>query len=258
MRGKSRGLTKWVVVVAGISPFMSPSVGWSQMVGPREAGRPQLQAMLDSLQRVAAGTRDDEKLRELTNQVSGLAYRMREGDVWPGDVVDLTVQGETKWTGQFTVTPGRQLELPDIDPIGLRGVLYSELEESIARQLAAYLREPRVRVQVLKRIGILGQVSNPGFYNVPGSALVSEALMLAGGPSSNAKVEKVKFRRFGKQIARGRPRIAFQNLSLDQLGVMSGDELYVPTASNTNVGKILLGLLGVAVSLTIVITRLSR
>lgn len=250
-----------VAVLFGVLLFSLPGQLVAQMVGPRLASRAELDAMLDSLERVAAdpatGKLSQEEARELSNQVSGLAYRLEHGDVWPGDVLSLQVAGHDQWTGEFTVTPKRTIELPEVAPLSLDGLLYSEVEEALTEQFSRYLREPRVRAQVLKRVGILGGVSQPGFYNVPGNMLVSDVLMKAGGPSTNAKVADLKVRRFGDEIAEGRPRIAFQSLSLDQLGVRSGDELFVPTRSDRGFDLGIFGaILGAAGSITLILTRL--
>jgi protein involved in polysaccharide export with SLBB domain len=219
------------------------------------ASRSELNALLDSLQNVAINVRDGDERRDLQNRISGLAYRLQQGDIWPGDVIDLSVNAEPKWVGEFSVTPSRHLELDDIDPQPLDGVLYSEVEETITLHLARYLREPRVRVDVLKRIGVLGDVGSPGFYNVSGSNLVSDVIMLAGGPGGSANIDKAQFRRLGERVAEGRPRVAWQSLSLDQLGVISGDELYIPSQGPPWTA-VIMGLLGVAVSLTFIFVRI--
>ena len=232
----------------------SPSHARAQMVGPSNASRAELISMLESLQNVAIGEQDEDARHDLQNQITGLAYRLQEGDIWPGDVVDLSVAGETKWVGQFTVTTDRGIELDDIDPVSVDGVLYSEAEESISLQLAQYLREPRVRVRVLKRIGILGSIGQPGFYDVEGSSLVSDVIMLAGGPDQNANVSKIELRRLGHTIPTGRPNVVWQNLSLDQLGVNSGDEVYVPAQKPSPIAWFM-GALGVVLSLLWLWTR---
>lgn len=227
----------------------------AQMVGSRMATRAGLNTMLDSLQNVAIGVRGEDDRRDLQNRISGVAYRLQQGDIWPGDIIDLSVSGETKWVGQFSVTAGRELELEDIDPLSLDGVLYSEVEEAITLQLARYLREPRVRVELLKRIGVLGSVGSPGFYDVPGSILVSEVIMLAGGPASDAAVDRVEFRRLGTRIAQSRPKVVWQTLSLDQLGVNSGDEMFVPRQRTPPI-QWFLGAMGVVLSLLFLYTRI--
>ncbi len=210
------------------------------MRGPRMGSRAELTAALDSLQQFLP-IADGDSERRVRQEIAGIGRRLREGDVWPGDVIDLAVGGQPRWTGQFTVTPTRTLELPDIDPIDLSGVLLSELEEALSSQFARYLQEPRVQVRVLKRVGVTGNVGSPGFYTVDGSSLVSDVVMVAGGPQSSAKIDKIKFRRLGDDLRVG-DQVVWQSLSLDELGIQSGDELYVP-GGGIGIGKILLGVL---------------
>ncbi|MFQ5678386.1 MAG: polysaccharide biosynthesis/export family protein [Gemmatimonadota bacterium] len=255
-RGKM-GRRRESFVLSGLLSLVwvaAPAPAAAQMYGPRMASREQLETSLDSLQEVLDATRDRDRADALQREILGIRYRLEHGDIWAGDILALTVAGEANWTGSFTVSPRRELELPDIEAIRVQGVLYSELGETIAATLSRYLREPRITVDVLKRIAVLGAVGTPGFFNVKGSALVSDALMLAGGPASNAKVRGVKIRRAGERVSPGRPQVAFESLSLDQLGVVSGDELFVPTKGGPPT-RILLGLLGVAGTVTLIITR---
>jgi hypothetical protein len=256
MRLGLRRTGAWIVtLVLAFSTVWNPLDLHAQMVGSSNASRAELTALLDSLQNVAINSGDEDDRRDLQNQISGLAYRLQQGDIWPGDIVDLSVSGEAKWVGMFTVTPNRELELDDIDPLSMEGVLYSEAEESVSLQLARYLREPRVRVQVLKRIGVLGAVGNPGFYEVPGSSLMSDVIMTAGGPDPRADVDKVELRRLGYRLETGRPNMVWQSLSLDQLGVRSGDEMFVPN-QKTPFFTWLMGALGVGLSLLFLWTRI--
>ena len=57
--------------------------------------------------------------RKPPGDVTRLLNRLQQGDIWPGDIIDLSVSGETKWVGQFSVSPNRQLELEDIDPVSM-------------------------------------------------------------------------------------------------------------------------------------------
>lgn len=224
--------------------------------GPRMASRAQLEALLDSLQATGATAASEHDLRARSDRMAAIRHRLENGDVHPGDVVALAVVGQDQWTDSFTVTPQRNLELPNLnEPVSLEGVLYSEVEETIARELARYLREPRVRADVLKRVAVLGGVGRPGFYHVQGSFLVSDVLMTAGGPAGSAKVKKLRIRRDGERLAEDVPQVAFQNLSLDELGVRSGDEIFVPQGGFSNKLRLSLGVLGAATSIFFLATR---
>jgi protein involved in polysaccharide export with SLBB domain len=246
-----------VAAILGFAAF-SPTTAQELMAadhGPRMATRDVLTAMVDSFQNVAMTFEDGSNERVHANlSAQAISRRLREGDVWPGDVVQLSVVGEERWTNAHTVTPNRTLALEAIDPIDVSGVLHSELEERISLQLGRYLRDPRIQVDVLKRIGITGYVARPGFYTVPGNSLVSDALMLAGGPGSSSNINTIEFRRLGAPI--GVPsHVVWQSMSLDDLGVQSGDEMFVPQ-SGSSLGRFLIAALGVALTVTLIAIRI--
>lgn len=194
------------------------------------ASRAALETRLDSLQNLALSVEDRDRRQALRAEIEAIGYRLREGDIFPGDVISLAVTGETDWTGDFIVTPARTLELERIDPIEVSGVLYSELEPHLRESLGRYLREPRVRAEALKRVAVLGGVGNPGFMTVSGATIVSDLIMDAGGPVSTAKLDDAQFRRNGKRLGFDTGRIDLQFYSLDQLGIRSGDELHIPAS----------------------------
>lgn len=244
-RGIALGLAALAVCAAGVE---------GQSRGSRMATRAQLTALMDSLQQRLPTVERDEDRRFMQAQIEFIGQRLRQGDVSPGDVIRLRVSGEDRWTGDFTVNPNGRIELPDVDDLDLTGTLYSEVEESLARQLGRYLREPRIDADVLKRIGVLGAVGQPGFYTVEGDMLVADVIMTAGGPNDQAKVDDVEFRRQGSDLNHP-DQIVWQNLSLDQLGIQSGDEVYVP-AQGRSFPAIMLGVIGSAASLTWLLIRI--
>ncbi len=227
----------------------------AQMVGPREATRSQLEDRLNSMRGELESTRDRDARERLRSDIATLEHRLEHGDLYPRDLIVLNVQGEEAWSDTFPVNPQREIELPRLDPIPMDGVLYSEIEPKLQEELGKYLRQPRVRAQALKRVAVLGEVGSPGFYNVPGSMLVSEAIMRAGGPTRNANVEKTQLRSFGTRLAQDRGRnLPAQGVSLDHLGVTSGDEIYVPERRRFNVRNIAWGL-GATATLIGLLTR---
>ena len=194
----------------------------------RTATRAQLLSLLESLQERALVTEDSDLSEDIRIDMMWVSYRLREGDIWAGDVISLAVAGETTWTDNFTVSPNVTLVLDRVAPIPLNNLLFSELEGRLTEHLSKYLREPRVHAEALKRVAVLGGVGSPGFFSVSGSTVVSDLIMQAGGPSTGAKLDKVEFRRLGDKIGFDAGPIAFQAYSLDQLGIRSGDELHIP------------------------------
>jgi polysaccharide export outer membrane protein len=169
----------------------------------------------------------------------------------------MRVEGEEPLTGTFAVSQNGTLELPVVGAIPLSGVLRSELEEHLTAQLSRFIREPRVQARALFRITITGAVGNPGFYVVPADVLLTDALMLAGGPAGEAKLTAIRVERDGKPIWEGRAlqRAITEGRTLDQLSLGAGDQIVVPQ-DRGGIGRSLLYGLSAVSSVVLIITRI--
>jgi polysaccharide export outer membrane protein len=163
-------------------------------------------------------------------EAATIRQRLEEGDLRVGDRVLLLVEGHTQLSDTFNVVAGRKLVLPDIGDVPLAGVLRSELQEHLTAQLGRFVRNPTVRVRSLIRLEVLGLVAAPGFYAIPSDVLVTDALMLAGGPAPDADIDRVRLQRGREVLWEGdRLRAAvIEGRTLDQLGVRAGDGIFVP------------------------------
>lgn len=210
--------------------LIMPAAAWSQQADTTDDTRLELESRRDSLtallQQMDVG---DDRAPDIERSVANLEQRLRFGDYRPGDVVGLSVRGQEDWTGNFPVQPDQTLVLNGLAPIPLAGVLRSEAEEVIRTALSAVLRNPVIELASQMRISVSGQVSNPGFYDVSGSLLLSDVIMLAGGPTQRAKLEEVEIRRLGEKVSSG-SELTARGATLDDLGVMGGDVINVPTA----------------------------
>lgn len=196
-----------------------------------ELSRPELNELLHTLEEAASAPGYSSDLREqAAREASYVRERLQEGDFRVGDRVVLEVRGEPQLSDTLTVTGNRTLDLPEIGPVSLEGVLRSELEAHLRKVLETYLRQPEVRAQALIRIAVLGAVGTPGFYTLPASALLENALMSAGGPTTNADVEEVRVQRGETVVWEGErlQRAMVQGRTLDQLSLQAGDRIVVP------------------------------
>jgi protein involved in polysaccharide export with SLBB domain len=164
-------------------------------------------------------------------QAALIRRRLEEGDFQTGDQIALAVAGETPLTATFTVQGGPSILLPEIGSISLRGVLRSELRDHLAEQLGRYIRNPQVQANSLLRIMVTGAVARAGYYTVPAEALVSEAIMGAGGLGAGADPNSVKIVRRSSVIWEGEPlqQAIAEGRTVDQLSLAAGDELVIGT-----------------------------
>lgn len=194
------------------------------------ATRAQLQAQLDTLAQRGA-TASGERAAAIERRAERIRTRLEVGDFKAGDLVDVRVRGgDTVLSETASVNQARQLELGSLPPVDLDGVLYSEIEPFLHEAISQYIREPRVSARPLLRIAVVGGVSNPGYYDMPPTSTLSEALMRAGGPSQAAELDEIEFRRSGRNVLASREELdrPIETLSLAELGAQRGDQLYVP------------------------------
>ena len=221
---------------------------------PAYATRSQLESLATVAESEATGSRAKPRDRDRRRvEATHLRERLREGDLRVGDRIVLEVQGERSLSDTFTVRAGRVLLLPNISPISVEGVLRSELPEYLAKELRRYLREPVVRATTLIRIQLTGQVTRPGFYAVPSDVLVSNAIMIGGGPTGNADLQKVTIRRGESVIAdEDATQAAIRDgRTLDQLDLRAGDEIAIGERQRRNftaVLQVLTAVAGIAVA----------
>jgi len=147
-----------------------------------------------------------------------------------GDRILLRVEGDSALSDTFTVVAGPALRLPLIGEIPLAGVPRADVEAHLTRELGRYIKDPVVQARALVRVSVVGQVTRPGFYAVPTDLVLADALMLAGGATQEARVDRLRILRGNSALWSGtqlQTAIA-QGATLDQLGIRAGDRIQVP------------------------------
>jgi protein involved in polysaccharide export with SLBB domain len=211
---------------------------------------PGLQATRVALESLAQRAADSSSATQGARlSPAAIRARLTDGDFAPGDRILLVVEGEPQLPDRpereraqqprtieralsdtFTVAAGRELMLPVIGPISLRGVLRAELEPYLRQEIARFVKDPVVHAKALVRVSVAGAVAKPGFYFVPADAALSDALTAAGGPTQDARLDKARVERVGKRVLEGKElRLAFaEGRTLDEMQLRSGDEFVVP------------------------------
>lgn len=155
--------------------------------------------------------------------------RLVNGDFAVGDRILIQVQGDAIYSDTFTVRTGRVLMMPSLPPLPLEGVLRSESDSVIAEFLGRYVRDPQLTVTPLIRLGVLGGVVRPGYYDVDAQSLISEVVMNAGGLGALGDMSRSKVMRGNETVLDPKAvSIAISNGStLDILNLQSGDNFNV-------------------------------
>lgn len=224
-----------------------------------DATREELRQRLDSLESAipsGAEASDDGEAGRLLRQAQRVQSRLENGDMQGGDMVRVQVGSDSILSGTYRVTDGRNIDVPTVGQVDVSGLLYSEVADSVREALGSVVRTTRIQVQPLIRVAVLGQVASPGYYDLSPTSTVSDALMQAGGPTSAAEVQETRLRRPEQGDSDGARIRSLTGSSLADLGVTRGDEVFVPgSGGGLSIGT-LTTVLGIASSITLLITRL--
>lgn len=113
----------------------------------------------------------------------------------PGDSIRLTFWREPDLNGAFAVDERGVAVLPIIGSVRVTGRDASALRTEIEDAYAGELRNQDVEIALLRRVRVLGEVNEPGLYHVDPAMTLGDAIALAGGVSSQGKLDEIEVRR---------------------------------------------------------------
>ena len=199
----------------------------------RQATRAELESAVAASEGVAASTADAKAKERLLQGAAALRQRLKNGDFGPGDRILLSVLGDSALSDTFTVQMDQRLNLPGMPAVSLRGVLDSELGDHLTRHIGNYVKDPRVTATSLVRVAVMGMIGKPGFLTVSTDLMLSDVMMLAGGPTPGSAFADAKVTRGGKTLLAKREfaEAVQRGRSVGDIQLRDGDEIFIPTAN---------------------------
>jgi hypothetical protein len=240
------GQTAGAVPAAQVSAQPSPSP-WDYR--GLEMTRGSLEELLAQYDAVVSSSVYSERLREgAQSSATRIRDRLEQGDFRPGDRIVVEIDGEAQVADTVIVDSDRRIALTGMEPIALAGVLRSELQDHLEREIGRFIKAPTVRTASLIRLIMQGAIGSPGFYMFPATALLEDVIMQAGGPAGDADLDNVEIERNGTVLMKGAEvRTALtEGLSVDQLNLRAGDQIMIP-AVEEETGSIWMGLMRYAI-----------
>ncbi len=112
-----------------------------------------------------------------------------------GDVLNVFIWKHKELSTIVTVRPDGKINYPLIGEIEAKGLTLGEIEERINKQLKQHIQDPQVTV-ILEathsfRIFVLGEVMQPGVFDLKGPVTVIQALAMARGLTTFASRNKI-------------------------------------------------------------------
>lgn len=184
---------------------------------------------------------------------AGASYTLR-----PGDIIRINVWGRNEYSGQYQVDETGAIHYPILGEIDTREMTVAALRERVRRGLEDLFTNPFVTITPLFRIGVLGQVRNPGLYTVDPTLSVLDIVAMAGGATDVGNMGKIRLIRAGAEVRLDFEEESIRGGTLQDIGVRSGDQILVPRKFFTRQDfGILLQLAQIALSIAIFVNTVN-
>lgn len=171
----------------------------------------------------------------------------------PGDLLRVTVLREPDMSLEQTIPDDGVLDFFRLGRKDVRGLTAEDVRDVLTREYARYLVNPTIRVEVFRKVQVLGAVRKPDIYAVPPTTTISDAVAMAGGVLPDGKADRIELRRDGRVVD---VLLLTDRTPLADSPVQSGDQLYVAERSfvSRNSGAVITaasGLLAIAITLLV-------
>ncbi|MCZ2392968.1 MAG: SLBB domain-containing protein [Chitinophagales bacterium] len=122
------------------------------------------------------------------------------------DEITLAVWGYADYNGTFKVSKDGYIQIPEFGRVYVKGLTFGAVKQLIAKRLASFINPKNTQYEITLNyarninINILGEVIQPGTFQIPAVNSVFNALNAAYGPSPTGSLRNIDVRRDGKLV----------------------------------------------------------
>jgi polysaccharide export outer membrane protein len=151
----------------------------------------------------------------------------------PGDGVSVDIWGGVAQRLQRVVDQSGRLSLPEVGAIEVAGRTLGDVQRIVQAALRTQFHEVEADVSLSRirsvRVYVVGEVENPGPYDISSLSTPLNALYAAGGPTSRGSLRHLRLYR-GKELVQEVDAydLLLQGVHNDLARIQSGDTIQVP------------------------------
>ena len=158
--------------------------------------------------------------------------------IGPGDTVEVQLFGKDNVQYSLTVSRDGQLNFPNIGPISVAGLKFSELKdnlhERIKRQMIGVTASISMGTLRSIRVFVLGDAETPGSYTVSALSTMTNALFVSGGIRPIGSLRDIQLKRNGKIVTRmDLYDLLLRGDTSKDARLQPGDVIFVPSIGTT-------------------------
>lgn len=165
----------------------------------------------------------------------------------PEDVISVDVFDQPNYSRMnIVIPPNGKISYPLIGHIIIAGRTIEELEKEFTEKLSEYIREPKVSIQIAQvhslKYMVIGDVTQPGIYEMTRRMTVTEALAKAGYVTRFGDLSKVSVLRMQKDGVTAAMPVNMKEIERGKIAdvyLIPGDTVFVPGNKFKTVDKLM-------------------
>ena len=118
-----------------------------------------------------------------------------------GDRIIITVWGSIEGSYELEINRSGEIILPKIGPVKIAGLPFGQMQQVVRTNMARVYKDFQLNINMGRirqiKVYIVGEVVNPGDYNLSSLTTVLSALSAAGGPTKNGTLRNIQIKRNG-------------------------------------------------------------
>ncbi|WP_351019017.1 SLBB domain-containing protein [Shewanella sp. AC91-MNA-CIBAN-0169] len=155
--------------------------------------------------------------------------------IGPGDNLNVQLYGKENKNYQLIVGRDGAVQFPDLGPISLVGLSFSEakslLQDKIAQSIIGINSSITMGELRSIRIFVAGDAYQPGSYTVSSLSTITQALFVSGGINEIGSLRNIQLKRSGKTVSSlDLYDLLMRGDSSGDMRLQSGDVVFIPTA----------------------------
>ena len=174
------------VALIALLPLTMLLLGSTPAYAQQQRGRPQSQTTQPPPASPQSSTTSSARTAEALN---------REYLIGPDDELEISVWENAALTRTVPVRPDGKISLPLLNDVQAAGLTPMQLQGAIAKQLTSFVQAPEVSVIVRNvhsfKVSVIGEVREPGRFELSGHPTVLDLLALAKGLTEYADKRRI-------------------------------------------------------------------
>ena len=155
----------------------------------------------------------------------------------PGDVINVQMFGKSNQNISVKIDRDGTISLPELGPLEVSGQTFAQLQQQITR----VIKQKTIGVDVSVTMGamrtmqvfIVGEVGQPGAYNVNALTTITQALIASGGIKTSGSLRDIQLKRKGEVVARfDLYDLLIKGDASKDVRLSAGDTLFIPLRHN--------------------------